>query len=220
MTLNGIDVSDVRVYKIQATAILGGSLAELEFTSPTRQTLIQELPFVNPSGSEWIVKASYQGGGFNGPACITIPPRSSLSYPVGFAPTRIGEIKSVLTLFNMSTTQKHVYNLKGMGQDPIPESTVEIRCSAREKIAYSLVVKNLAVDDGESYEVVTDLPRTTGAGEFIIAPGQKEYVYEFTIAPIISGRFSKHIYFYNKSGSYQWHVVEVSSLRFNVFSLM
>jgi hypothetical protein len=112
-------------------------------------------------------------------------------------------------LFNLSTTQKHVYNLKGTGQDPIPESTIEIKCTAREKVQCRLVVKNLLIDEGESYEVVTDLPRTTGVGEFTISHGQKEYIYDLGISPIISGKFSKQIYFYNKSGAYQWHVVEV-----------
>ncbi|KAJ3220965.1 Cilia- and flagella-associated protein 47 [Clydaea vesicula] len=222
MVLNCLDCCDVRVYNINATAIAQGSTCEIEFHTPARQLLIQEVPFSNQTKEEWTIRvncfdknlisvflqASFQGvnnSGFSGPSVLTIPPFTNGVYPVSFSPTKASEVKSVLTLFNLLTTQKHVYYLKGHGQDPLPENTFDINCSARDK---KFLVKNYGDSEAE-FEVVTNLPNAQGLS-MLKVPANETIIYETKINPLISGKYAKHIYFVNKIDStYSWYNLQL-----------
>ena len=68
---------------------------------------------------------------------------SVTSYPITFQANRCGEIASALLyLTNSYTTQKFVYNLRGIGEEPLPEETVTVHMQAREATKKGLILRN------------------------------------------------------------------------------
>ncbi|KAJ3113168.1 Cilia- and flagella-associated protein 47, partial [Phlyctochytrium bullatum] len=205
----GTEVSDVRVFSVLGVAIAEGSKAELEFSIPVRQSLTQDIPIVNKTDEEWNIKATLQGQYFNGPATLVVPAHSVTNYPITFKPQRPAEVDGVLTISNLHTAQKHVYHLKGTGQEPLPEERIEIRCSVRDKVKEILQVTNYTDADAE-YDVVTDIPFSTFTPKVSVAAGQtEEHVLEIT--PRRSGIFKYLVTYINRADqSYIWFTVHMA----------
>ena len=59
-----VSALDVRIYELGGTATAPGLKAALEFISPARQPVRQDLPIVNNSDSDWSVQASLKAEDF------------------------------------------------------------------------------------------------------------------------------------------------------------
>lgn len=62
----GIDTTDVRVINIQGSVMSQGSVAELDFTTPSRTNITQDIPIINQSNDEWTVKVKRERRGWKG----------------------------------------------------------------------------------------------------------------------------------------------------------
>ena len=207
VTLTSIDGTDIRVFQINATAISNGSSAELDFTTHARTILTQELPFVNKTKDEWTIKAMFQGSGFNGPQSITVPSNGTVNYPVSFNPSKACDMKSVLVLTNSQTTQKHVYSLRGIGLESLPEEKYTINCCARELTTKTKTVKNYSPVDSE-FIATSSLPGFKS--KTFTVKGAESYAFEAKFTALVSGKFTNEIHFTNQSdGSSQWFVIEL-----------
>ncbi|KAJ3410473.1 Cilia- and flagella-associated protein 47 [Chytridiales sp. JEL 0842] len=199
------EAADIRILSIHGVAISEGTRADLEFTIPARQAIMQEIPIVNKTDDEWTIKV---GQFFNGPFSMTAKPRSTTFYQLTFKPTRPIEVQGILTLTNLQTAQKHVYNLKGVAQEPLPEEQREIKCVAREMIPQKFRVHNYTDYDSE-YEVVTDINIAGGSRKFLVAANQ--FVdHELQIQPKKVGTSTQLIAFINKNDqSYIWYTLKM-----------
>ncbi|KAJ3174886.1 Cilia- and flagella-associated protein 47, partial [Irineochytrium annulatum] len=171
IVLSGLEASDVRVFSILGVAISEGSKAELDFVTPARQAITQDIPIVNKTEEDWSLKAILQGPAFSGPHSIIAKARSTTPYSITFKPMRACEVVGMLTLSNLQTAQKHVYHLRGVGQEPLPEEHREIECAARDKIRETFKVTNHTDRDAE-YDVVTDIPNASGLRRIFVPAGQ------------------------------------------------
>ncbi|KAJ3013810.1 Cilia- and flagella-associated protein 47 [Thoreauomyces humboldtii] len=207
--LTCLDTSDLRVLAISAVAISEGSRATLHFAIPARQTVIQDIPIVNRTDEDWTIKGSKQ---FSGPHSLIVQARGTTNYSITFSPLRAGEAASVLTLSNLQTAQKHVYNLRGTGLDPLPAGKKDITCRAREKTVEKLVVYNASEQDAE-YNVSTDVPFAAGAPSIWVGAGQSA-TYELSIQARRSGQFERSVVTFTNphDGSYVWYSVTLQVL--------
>ena len=77
------------------------------------------------------------------------------------SPSWICEITAKLVLNNSSTGEKYEYELQGVGEEPLAEDNVVIKCQARDKVAQELVVKNTKKKP-IVFSVESDLPHVSG----------------------------------------------------------
>ncbi|KNC96854.1 uncharacterized protein SPPG_07686 [Spizellomyces punctatus DAOM BR117] len=209
VTLTSLDSSDVRIFTVNGLAISEGSRAALEFSIPARQTVSQEIPIVNRTDEDWTIKAHIQGPKtFTGPYTVTARAHSTTPYSITFAPSKAGESHALLTLSNLQTAQKHLYQLRGVGMDPLPEERREVECQARDLVTQRFKVHNPHDQDAE-YDVTTDIPYASGPKSLRIGAGQA-VEYELTIAARCSGKFVSNITFTNRvDKSFVWYIVSL-----------
>ncbi|KAJ3408159.1 Cilia- and flagella-associated protein 47 [Chytriomyces hyalinus] len=204
-----LDVPDVRVFKIHGVAISEGTRADLDFKTPARQPLTQEIPIVNRTDEEWTVTASIDGQYFSGASVIIAKPRQTTYYSLIFCPTKSGETHGALTLSNSQTSQKYIYNLRGTGQEPLPEENRQIECVARETISETFKVHNFSATDA-IFDIVTDLPNPThDSSLFISANSTVDCVITFRHVKV--GASVKIVTFVNRSDqTYSWFILGVN----------
>ena len=76
------------------------------------QTLAQDIPIHNQSGSDWTVHARLTGPpSFSGPQSLTVPARSKATYPVRYRPAAPGREEASLVLSNANTGDEYKYTL-------------------------------------------------------------------------------------------------------------
>ncbi len=56
MTLRSADKTDVRRCKLLVTALPKQTKAQMEMKCPSREVLVQDIPFSNPSDKDWTLK--------------------------------------------------------------------------------------------------------------------------------------------------------------------
>ncbi|KAI9205277.1 uncharacterized protein BJ171DRAFT_615867 [Polychytrium aggregatum] len=191
VVLSSVEASDVRVFLIYGIAMSEGTKADLEFTTPARQPITQDIPIVNRTEEDWTIKAG-----------------ALTNYPLSFCPTKAGEVHGVLTLSNLQTAQKYIYNLHGFALNPLAEEHRAIKSEARTIQNEVFMVRNYTEHDSE-YDVVTDIPHASGDAVIFVPAGQT-VEYKLSIVTRNSGEFTKSITFTNKNdGSFVWYTVQV-----------
>ncbi|KAI9094050.1 hypothetical protein DFS34DRAFT_665616 [Phlyctochytrium arcticum] len=211
ITLTCLDSSDLRILIVNGLAISEGSRAALEFMVPARQTVMQDIPIINRTADDWSLKANIQGGGkeFNGPPTLTARAFCTTSYPITFVPARAETIHAQLTLSNLNTAQKHVYHLRGVGLEPLPEGRVDIDCRARDVVLQKFNVPNFGDSDAD-FDVTTDVPFSSGAASIKVGAGQTGE-YELRVLARASGKHNATVAFTNRADeTFVWYVVALS----------
>ncbi|KAJ3044775.1 Cilia- and flagella-associated protein 47 [Rhizophlyctis rosea] len=210
ITLTCLEASDVRVLVVNGVAISEGSKAELEFTTPARQPLTQDIPIVNKTDEDWTIKAHLQGTTFHTPQTLTARARTTTPIPITFRPTRPGPTHALLTLSNLQTSQKHTYHLHGVALDPLPEDTKEVTCNARDVVDLEFTVRNHNAERDVEFEVVSDLPGGEGEERVCVGRGGSEE-YRMRVFGRCSGVWEGVVTFLNRGdGSYVWYVVKLT----------
>jgi hypothetical protein len=152
-----------------------------------------------------------QGQCFSCPSTLSVRPNSTVTFPVTFNPIRNAEFPANLTLINTQNGQRHVYNFRGVGQEPLPSGQIKIQCRCRQKIVHKVVIQNIS-DYNASYEMVTGLPFVKGQS-VVQLKGREKYEYVFEVDAKKSGAFKDAIYFYNQlDDTYFWYSAEVCVL--------
>ncbi|KAJ3348205.1 Cilia- and flagella-associated protein 47 [Entophlyctis luteolus] len=208
VVLTCLDVFDVRVFKIYGVAMLEGSKAELEFETPARQILTQEVPIINKTEDEWVIKASLEGPYFSGPDILLAKPRQTTNYCISFYPQKSGETVGTLILMNSQTSQKYIYTLRGKGLEPLPEGNRDISCVSREEVSEVFRVFNYTKQDAY-YDVISDIPQKKSASPvLILANSYVDYRLEFKCIKV--GISSNIVMFVNRTDeSYVWFVLRI-----------
>ncbi|KAI8898560.1 hypothetical protein BC833DRAFT_589330 [Globomyces pollinis-pini] len=208
VVLNCTEYSDIRVFQVIGMARSEGSRAELSFHTKAKQSIIQEIPILNPSTDDWPVKAHLQGQYFTGPFSINVKAGGVTNYPIVFQPPKHGEVNGVLILTNIQTTQKYTYILKGVAAEPDPEEILDVVCNARTTFSQNFVLKNTR-DEPTLYEVCTDLPVYSGKKEVQLEP-HSSITHSMKFLPLLSGKFEKFIKFFNQADeSYLWYAINL-----------
>ena len=206
--MTGIDTTDVRNYSIHAVVKPEGRRTDLEFQGIARQTLMQEIPFVNSTFEDWTLRATFMGNGFYGPFSVLVKASSTQSYPISFRPLKSGDYTCNLILTNMQTSQKLTVNLKGSATDPIAEESRVLNCRSRQILIQEFPVSNLS-DQDVVYEVVHSIPFAEGSKTFKVPLG-KTLLYKMTIKAKLSGSYPCKIQFINKEdGSFIFYDILV-----------
>lgn len=206
---------DVRMYQVHGTAKAPGIEATLEFVGPARSPLLQELPVVNGTDVEWNVTATLRGGDFSGPASIRVPPNSTGYFPLEFTPSWTEVCEGELTLTNSAVGDKYVYNLKGVGEEPLAEGHVVLDCTARKPKVLAFKVVNVSAS-GTSCEmkIDSDLLHVSGPPT-VSVPGRAksgsggETSYQLTVNPLMGGTVQGSITFTAPDGRFLWYTVEI-----------
>lgn len=203
---------DMRVLDIESSVTSPGIRTSLEFSVPSRQKIIQDIPIQNHSDSEWTLRSVITGSKhFFGPATLRVPAQSTVNYPLTFRPSWMTEETALFVLSNLSNDDKYEYDLKGIGEEPIAEDQIKIECCARNIIKKSIQIPNIHPKH-TTYTVESDISCITGLSEMTVDPG-KSVNYDFTFMPLNSGKYEGSITFKSNSGEYLWYEVfgEVAS---------
>lgn len=190
---------DMRVYQLECTVTSAGSALELEFTSPTHQSVTQDIPVVNQSNQDWQLAASLEGEGFYGPPFMVAKSRLTTNYPLMFKPCYEGHVEGKLVLTNTLDGAEQVYRLLGTGQKPHPLDHILIECPAKQSATYSLQVPNVTKNK-LIFQVKTDLDIVSGPSAVTVLPS-KTAEHVITVSPWKRGTF-KGIVSFISSGKY------------------
>ena len=210
---------DVRLYDLAGACAAPGVKAALEFVTPARMPLRQELPVINGTQDDWTISAAIKGEGFHGPASVKIPAGQSGSYPLDFTPDWITEVTGECILTNQSTGDKYVFTLKGIGEEPLAEGNVVIECAARKPKQVPFTVYNV-IGSGEpcTLKIETDLLHVQGPSSVSVPkrakgsdPTKDGITYMLTVNSQMGGELRGSITFTTPDGRYLWYTVEMHS---------
>ena len=211
---------DVRLYDLAGSCSAPPQSAALEFVTPARMPLRQELPVVNNSDADWSVSANLRGEGFSGPPSIKVAAHTTGHYPLDFAPDWIGDKEGELVLSNLNTGDKYNFQLKGIGEEPLAEGNISVSCEARVPTPVSFHVSNI-LGTGEACElrVDSDLLHVSGPGSVAVpargrgvpaaAPNLPTAEYVLTASPQLGGAIHGSVTFTAPDGRYCWYTVEL-----------
>jgi len=197
--------ADMRTYKIMATVTTQPKETSLDFRAPARQNIVQEIPISNNGPEDWTLGCVVGGSkSFSGPPSFKVPANSTAGYPLSFKPSWLCNESGTLNMKNAKMGSNFVFNLNGVGEEPLAEGNLVIKCGARENIEESIELPQLAA---RVWNVETDLPYVTGGAE--IDTGVSG-VYKMDVNPQTGGNFSGQITFTDeKTGMYVWYTVDL-----------
>merc|ERR1719161_2536405 len=210
---------DLRIYQIEGTGTAPNTRCALTFNAQARKSVTQEIPIVNPTERDWLVKPTFtqQGNEFDGPREFTAKKRqpsgqaTTSYYPLTFKPDWVCNVHSQLTLYNVGTNETYEYELHGVAEEPLAEDHVVIRYEAREKTSYKFAVKN-HVGYPATFEVESDLVHISGPSNLQVE-GRGTGEYDLTFQPLQAGQVTGCIMFRDtNSGHFTWYTVELQTL--------
>jgi len=206
---------DVRILDVEATVTVLGTRADLSFSCPARQAISQDIPIINHSEQEWSIQAALNGKYFSGPKEFKVPPMGpngpgTAMYTLTFAPSWIDNVSGELTLRNQTVGDSYVYELTGVGEDPVAEDHHVIECVARKRTKNTLLVRNILGDEDCEYEVECDLLGVSGSATFLVE-GDTEAEYDMSLVMPRGGDFTGSISFKAPTGEYIWYTIEVKA---------
>jgi hypothetical protein len=197
--------ADMRTYSISATVTTQPKETSLDFKAPARQNIVQEIPISNNGPEDWTLSCVVGGSkSFSGPASFKVPANSTASYPLSFKPSWICEETGTLNMKNAKLGTNFVFNLSGVGEEPLAEKNIVIKAGARESLDEVIELPALGA---KTYSIETDLPYVTGPST--ITTGESN-AYTMNVNPQTGGNFSGQITFTDeKTGMYVWYTVEL-----------
>ena len=202
--------SEIRVYAIVATVTAPPVTSELEFITPARQAIVQEIPIVNSTTEPWTLTADLNGSSaFSGPRSLVVgPDGQSGVYRLSFKPSWIGKMQGKLLLHNPSTNETMTYNLTGHAEEPLAEDHVVISCKARERVTHDFSVKNDSKVE-VVYVAESDVPHVSGDSELTVPPGS-EAKYNLHFHPLLGGTYTGSLTLsQGEDKPYIWYTIEL-----------
>lgn len=117
-------------------------------------------------------------------------------------------------LTNTENQLTSVYELKGIGEEPLAREHIVLECQARRPHEHVIVIDNVGNSTPLHLSVETDLADVFGASSIVIPANQsKDYV--LTVTPSRSGTYLGHVSF-SESGAGScsfWYTLEVHAAR-------
>ncbi|CAD8092149.1 unnamed protein product [Paramecium primaurelia] len=226
MTLRSNDKTDVRRYKFLVTALPKPTKAQMEMKCPSRESIVQDIPFSNPSDKDWTFKflLNQEGNCFSllnvptaqpdhghssifigGYKDLVLKKKTKIDIKLQFTPKWMCKVEAHLQITNVNTNDIYDYTITGIGEEPLAQSNIVLQCKARQKTKTEIILNNYSQNEMK-YKVETDLINASGLQNFTIAP-QRKYRYELSVMPMLSGQYNGSITFYEESGEYIWYTV-------------
>ncbi|XP_057307230.1 cilia and flagella-associated protein 47-like isoform X2 [Hydractinia symbiolongicarpus] len=168
-------LNDIRVYHIECTVNYAGTCIELEFSSPTHQKVLQNVPIINHSDIDWNFQAEITGNGFFGPTSFTASAGATSNYPLIFRPVFEGIVEGQIILRNRSNGAESVFILKGLGTKPLALDTIEVDCIVNEATMKVVEIKN-GLNHKMVFQTFSDLDMLTGPAFITVLPNQTIHV--------------------------------------------
>ncbi len=134
--------NDIRLYHLEVSVSPEGTTALLEFACPAQQTVVQEIPIVNNTDSNWFLQAFLKGESFSGPQTIAAPANQTTLYPLTFKPQFEGGSEGTLRLVNKTDGMEHCFSLVGFGERPLALDHFVVNCTVKRKTGYMVRVPN------------------------------------------------------------------------------
>lgn len=202
---------DVRCVQLEVKIKEPTAVNVLEFDVKAGKRVVQTLPIVNSSKSEWRVAVGLEGKFFSGPRSVTVEPGGRYDYPLTFAPPSVADVKGelVMTITKRDDTDEVKYVLRGRGSEPGAEGRVRLECRARETVGHTFRVPN-GSSETTTFRVESDLPNISGA-ESITVGGGGTGSYSLQVRPPVSGVISGSITFVAADGRFSWYAVEIDA---------
>jgi hypothetical protein len=207
---------DVRVFRIEASAVAKAVKTELEFAVPVRQSVSQDIPIVNNTPKDWTLTARISGSpAFGGPTSLRVPAGETVHYPLKFSPISVGNVTGQLVLSNPTLSgdigagADFTYELSGEAEEPLAEEHVVVSCQARDSMTHMFRVPN-ATKEPVTFNVESDIPHVKGASTLTVGPGDVRE-YQLTIAPQLGGTYSGSLSFVAPNGDAVWFTVEIQA---------
>lgn len=148
----------------------------IEMSTVARKFIVKEILINNNSTVEWLIRCSIrpindQCGGvtdcmFNRPPFLHIPPKQTVNDQLYFQPKKGCDAKDELVLLNQTLQsipncppgeEKTTYNLRGIGEDPPAEGTINIDYIDRIEIKKRINVPPIRYEVITKYRVVCDV---------------------------------------------------------------
>lgn len=201
--------ADVRIVKLEVTVTEKQETPTLEFSTPARKPIVQDLPIINNSEESWTLSALLTGAGFSGSGSVQVPAFSTTNYKLTFNPAWVCDVVGKLELTNAKNGDKQVFELFGKGGEPLAEDHIAIECSARETVEKLLTVRNYS-NGPQTFTIESDLPNISGEPS-ITVQGNSTAQYALKISPQLGGKCSGSIIFIGPDKRFQWYGLEVDS---------
>lgn len=203
-------VQDVRVYEFEVNVTAPGIKTALEFNTPARQAIFQEIPITNNSGQDWTLQAQIAGSrNFKGPPRLAVPAGKTANYTLSFQPEWVCEEIGSLVLSNSQTGERFEYELTGIGEEPLAENHIVVSCQARDKVEQTFTVTNTKLQ-AVMFSVESDLPHVSGESS-IEVPAGATTEYSLTICPQLGGMYTGSITFMEPTGEFTWYTCEIQA---------
>ncbi|RHZ21992.1 hypothetical protein DYB26_003352 [Aphanomyces astaci] len=206
---------DIRVYEIHAKVTDVGIKTMLEFSAPARQTIVQDIPIVNPTDDTWSLRATLTGtsGVFTGAATLVVPPKKANNYSLTFKPQWLVAETGSLLLQNPKTGQDFEFGLSGIGEEPLAMQHVVLHCQARQSLVHEFQVHTFKYDPPgpSTFTVESDLPYVGGPSQLVLPAPNVTALYKLTFNPLIGGTYFGSITFTNtRTNEYCWYTIEAT----------
>lgn len=210
---------DIRIYQMEGIGTAPNTYCSLTFHTQARKHITQEIPIVNSTDRDWIIKPNFAQTGheFDGPREFTAKKRQANGqanvscYPLTFKPDWICDVKGQLLLQNTGTQETYEYDIQGIAEEPLAEEHVIIECEAREKASHRFVVRNYSSQPA-AFEVESDLVHISGPSS-VPVEGRGQADYELVFQPLQTGTTTGCIMFRDlASGHFTWYTVQLKTL--------
>tara|TARA_B100000795_G_scaffold200687_1_gene154463 strand:- start:44 stop:1558 length:1515 start_codon:yes stop_codon:yes gene_type:complete len=210
---------EVRVFDVLAVVKAPQKKRSIDFEAPAREVIVQEIPIVNKSTTDWTITAAIRGEGsraFQGGKSVKVGAGAEGSYKLKYRPDWVTEQdkphSAQLTLSNATTGEDYIFDLKGTAEEPLAEDHVIIPCQARQRMVHKFRVKN-NTSKPIVYSVESDLTAACGVSgdPSIEIPPKNTGHYELVLRPLLGGQYNGSVTFTGPDGSYQWYTVEIDA---------
>lgn len=200
---------DVRIYLFKAIGISATKNLSLEMITSSGKTMVQEVPFVNPSDDIWHFKVTLTGS-----ECFTVPqkfsaaPKSTGILTVSMKSGEIGKYSAEMTVVNLDKEATYKYTISGEVTDPSAEEKIMIRCRARERHRQTLDIKPL-VSNG-TVDVTSTVPLLNCPKKARFEDDKLAEPFEVSVYAARSGVSTGTITFTDpETKAYSWYVVDL-----------
>ena len=134
--------NDIRLYHLEVSVSPEGTTAMLEFSCPAQQSVIQDIPIVNNTDTNWLLQAFLKGEPFSGPQTMSASANQTTLYPLTFKPLFEGPSEGTLRLVNKTDGMEHCFSLSGFGGRPLALDHINVNCTVKRKTGYMVKVPN------------------------------------------------------------------------------
>ena len=211
LTLTNSRKTDIRRLEVAAVIKPKKAKITLEMTAQARSFVTQEIPIVNNSDKEWVVKTKLGQDGeyFSVSKDLQVKKRTAGSVVVTFRPEWVCEVKARLDLDIPASGEMYEFELIGYGEEPRAEEHYEIQCRVKERSKHYITVPNPR-NYPVTYRVVSDVMNATG-DTVLEVPAGGTMDYELTMYPLQSGTYTGSITFYDPQNRFYWYTLEVQA---------